>query len=129
MSDIIFKEESYSIIGACMRVHTELGDGFLEAVYQEALENEFRSSNIPFERQKKLSIYYKEEKLKKYYIADFLCFDKIIVELKVAKYVNTDMQAQLKNYLVATNSRLGIMVNFGKHSLDYKRILNPKASL
>lgn len=129
MSDIIFKEESYSIIGACMRVHTELGDGFLEAVYQEALENEFRSSNIPFEQQKKLSIYYKEEKLKKYYIADFLCFDKIIVELKVAKFLNTGMQAQLKNYLVATNSRLGIMVNFGKHSLDYKRILNPKASL
>ena len=110
-----------------MRVHSELGAGFLEAVYQEALENEFRSSNIPFERQKKLSIYYKEEKLKKYYIADFLCFDKIIVELKVAKYVNTDMQAQLKNYLVATNSRLGIVVNFGKSSLEYKRILNPNS--
>jgi len=127
MTEIIFKEESYNIIGSCMRVHSELGAGFLEAVYQEALENEFRSSNIPFERQKKLSIYYKEEKLKKYYIADFLCFDKIIVELKVAKYVNTDMQAQLKNYLVATNSRLGIVVNFGKSSLEYKRILNPNS--
>jgi len=112
-----------------MRVHTELGAGFLEAVYQEALEKEFQSSNIPFERQKKLSIYYKEEKLKKYYIADFLCFDKIIVELKVAQNLNSTVHAQLKNYLVATNSRLGIVVNFGKKSLEYQRILNPKASL
>ncbi|SHJ76099.1 GxxExxY protein [Arenibacter nanhaiticus] len=127
MTDIIYKEESYNIIGACMRVHTELGAGFLEAVYQEALEKEFQSSKIPFERQTKLSIYYKEEKLKKYYIADFLCFDKIIVELKVAQYLNTAVQAQLKNYLVATNSRLGIVVNFGKKSLEYKRILNPNS--
>lgn len=83
MTDILFKNESYAIIGACMTVHTELGAGFLEAVYQEALEREFTKRNIPFERQKKLSIFFDGQRLNKYYIADFICFDSIILELKV----------------------------------------------
>ena len=124
MTEIVFKEESYNIIGACMRVHAELGAGFLEAVYQEALEKEFIDNNIPFERHTKLSLYYKEEKLKKYYIADFLCYGKIILELKALQFLHTNINDQLGNYLKATNSRLGLLVNFGKPSLEYRRILN-----
>ena len=124
MTEIVFKEESYAIIGACMRVHAELGAGFLEAVYQEALEKEFMDNNIPFKRHTKLSLYYKEEKLKKYYIADFLCYEKIILELKALQFLHTNINDQLSNYLKATNSRLGLLVNFGKPSLEYRRILN-----
>lgn len=87
MSDILFKEESYVIIGACMKVHAELGYGFLEAVYQEALEREFINTGIPFKRQQKLNIYFDGQKLNKYYIADFLCDDSIVLELKVSQYI------------------------------------------
>jgi GxxExxY protein len=107
-----------------MRVHSDLGNGFLEAVYQESLERELINSDIPFKRQRKLSLYYKGEKLKKYYIADFLCYDKIILEIKSLEYLNSNANNQLKNYLKATNSRLGLLVNFGKPSLEYKRVLN-----
>jgi GxxExxY protein len=124
MTEIIYKDESYKIIGACMRVHSDLGNGFLEAVYQESLERELINSDIPFKRQRKLSLYYKGEKLKKYYIADFLCYDKIILEIKSLEYLNSNANNQLKNYLKATNSRLGLLVNFGKPSLEYKRVLN-----
>ena len=79
MPDILFNEESYSIIGACIKVHSELGPGFLEAVYQEALEKEFTKRNIPFQRQPKLSIFFDGEKLKKYYIADFHCYNSIVL--------------------------------------------------
>ncbi len=125
MTEIIFKDESYKIIGACMRVHAELGTGFLEAVYQESLERELKKSDIPFKKQKKLTLYYKEEKLNKFYIADFLCYDKIILEIKALNYLNSNTNDQLRNYLKATNSRLGLLVNFGRSSLEYKRILNP----
>ena len=128
MAEIIFKEESYSIIGACMRVHAELGSGFLEAVYQESLEKEFFKSKIPFRRQEKLSLFYDGEKLKKYYIADFLLYKSIILEIKAIDYLNPKINDQLRNYLKATNSRLGLLINFGKSSLEYKRILNPQAN-
>jgi GxxExxY protein len=82
MNDLIFKEESYKIIGAAMEVHKELGQGFTEPVYQEALEIEFTLQNIPYYRQKNLNIFYKQQKLTKHYLADFVCFDNIIVELK-----------------------------------------------
>ena len=127
MTEIVFKEESYIIIGACMRVHAELGSGFLEAVYQEALEKEFMDNNIPYKRHTKLSLYYKEEKLKKYYMADFLCYDKIILEIKALQFLHATINDQLRNYLKATNSRLGLLVNFGKPSLEYRRILNSQA--
>src|SRR5690606_18085272 len=126
MTEIIFKEESYQIVGACMRVHAELGPGFLEAVYQEALERELKQGNIPFKRQVKLSLFYKEEKLKKYYIGDFLCYDKIVLELKALQFLHATTNDQLRNYLRATNLRLGMVINFGKPSLEYKRILNPR---
>ena len=126
MTEIVLKKESYQIVGACMRVHAELGPGFLEAVYQEALEREFNHCNIPFKSQIKLSLFYKDEKLKKYYIADFLCYHKIVLELKALQFLHTTSNDQLLNYLRATNLRLGMVVNFGKPSLEYKRILNPR---
>lgn len=124
MTEIVYKEESYKIIGACMKVHAELGSGFLEAVYQESLEKEFLKSKIPFRRQEKLSLFYDGEKLKKYYIADFLLYNSIILEIKAIEYLNPKINDQLRNYLKATNSRLGLLINFGKSSLEYKRILN-----
>ena len=111
-----------------MKVHAELGSGFLEAVYQEALEKEFLKNNIPFNRQVKLNVFYQKEKLKKYYIADFFCYDDIIVELKVAHFISKNNYRQLLNYLNATKKRLGILVNFGTPSLTYKRILNSSAT-
>lgn len=125
MVDIIYKEESYKIIGACMKVHSKLGPGFLEAVYQEALGKEFLKSEIPFQKEVLLELYYGEEKLNKKYRADFICYDQIILELKAVSHIPAAFYLQTKNYLKATNHRLGILVNFGEKSLNYKRILNP----
>lgn len=125
MVDILFKDESYAIIGACIKVHSELGAGFLEAVYQEALEKEFTKRNIPFRRQPKLDIFFDGEILKKYYIADFLCYNSIILELKVAPILPVVSIKQLQNSLKASRLRLGILINFGMSSLTYKRIINP----
>jgi GxxExxY protein len=125
---ILFKEESYKIIGACMKVHRELGSGFLEAVYQEALKNGFANSEIPFESQVKLNVFYEGQQLKKYYIADFICYDKIILEIKSVSQVPVAFYAQVKNYLAATKMDLGMLINFGQPSLVYKRILNTKNS-
>lgn len=86
MAEILFKEESYAIIGACIKVHSELGAGFLEAVYQEALEKEFTKRNIPYQRQPKLALFFDGELLKKYYIADFLCYESIVLELKATPF-------------------------------------------
>lgn len=125
---IVFKEESYKIIGACMKVHRTLGPGFLEAVYEEALEKEFKNEKIPFEKQIKLNVFYGDEKLKKYYKADFICYDKIILEIKSVGFMPQTFQMQLKNYLVSTRIELGMLINFGTSSLTYKRILNSKNS-
>ena len=122
--ELVYKEESFKIIGACMKVHSILGSGFLEAVYQEALEMEFTKNDIPFKRQVKLSLVYDGIKLKKYYIADFVCYDNIVIEIKAAISLHPKMLKQTKNYLKATNKRLGMLVNFGEKSLNYKRILN-----
>ncbi len=124
MAEIIYKEESYRIIGSCMKVHSELGPGFLESVYQEALAIQFEKDGIPFEREKLLSVYFQGKPLKKKFKADFVCFEKIIVELKSAGYIHNDNIAQAKNYLKSTGYQLGVLVNFGEKSLNYKRILN-----
>lgn len=116
-------------IGACMKVHAELGSGFLEAVYQEAIEKEFSKRKIPFKRQQKLTIAYEGDILSKYYMADFFCFDKIILEIKVANYFSDSHYKQLQNYIKATKMKLGLLVNFGTSSLTYKRILNSSNSL
>ena len=125
---IVFKEESYTIIGACMKVHRSLGAGFLEAVYEEALAKEFLNQNIPFKRQLKLELYYDNQKLNKYYRADFVCYDSIILEIKAVSYIPDTFYAQLKNYLKCTNMELGMLINFGMPSLIYKRLINLKNS-
>ena len=122
--DIIYKEESYKIIGACMEVHKELGCGFLEPVYQEALEIIFKKNGIPYQREKELSIMFYGEPLRKTYNADFLCYDKIILELKALSVLLSEHEAQVINYLKTSNFMLGILVNFGSKSLEYKRIPN-----
>ena len=97
--ELIYKEESYNIIGACMEVHRELGSGFLEVVYQEALELEFQKQNIPYEREKLLNIFYKGVKLSKFYSADFVCYDKIILETKAMNELSGGHESQVINYL------------------------------
>jgi len=123
MDKIIYKEESYKIIGACLEVHKELGNGFLEAVYQEALEIEFINQGIPFEREKPLSINFKGHILKKKYTPDFVCYGKIIVELKALTELRTEDISQVLNYLKVSEYKLGLLVNFGESSLNYERFV------
>lgn len=117
---IIYKEESYLIQGAIFEVYREMGCGFLEAVYQECLEKELTLRGIPFVAQPVLQLYYKGEILNKTYIADIVCFGKIIVELKAVKEIAPEHKAQLINYLKTTDMKLGLLVNFGSY---------PKASI
>jgi GxxExxY protein len=121
--DLIYKEESFKIIGACMNVHNELGCGFLEAVYQEALAIELKHQNIPFEQEKVLNIHYKGSQLTKYYEADFVCFDKLILETIASSGLTGIDESQVINYLKVTGLRLGLLVNFGLESLEYKRLV------
>jgi GxxExxY protein len=123
---MLYQDESYKIIGAAMKVHRELGCGFLEQVYQEALQIELQKQNIPFEREALLSITYDGVILKKQYVADFKCYDKIIVELKAVKELDNIDEAQVFNYLKATGYKLGLLINFGEPSLAYKRIVKEK---
>lgn len=120
--------QTYAIIGAAMRVHAELGAGFLEAVYQEALKIEFAESQIPAIDQAKLSITYRGRLLKTYYVADFVCYESVIVELKAQSELTTREEAQLLNSLKATGYQRGLLFNFGKSSLQYKRMIRSSAS-
>lgn len=104
-----------------MRVHSELGCGFLEAVYQEALTIAFEKSQIPFEAQKPIAIRFWNQTLKKSYIADFLCYQKVIVEIKAQNALTGTDEAQLMNYLKATGCKVGLLLNFGTTSLEVKR--------
>ena len=126
MVDLLFKDECYAIIGACMKVHTTLGSGFLESVYSEALCKEFGKRKIPFVKEKKLELFYEGERLKKYFKADFICFESIIVEIKSKSILLKIDEQQTVNYLKATESQLGLLVNFGEKSLKYKRFINSK---
>ncbi len=123
MAELLLKEECYAIVGACMEVHRELGPGFLEAIYQEALAVELEIRGIPFDRESALSVHYKNRLLDKQYYCDFLCYGKIIVECKSGKSLLPDHEAQLFNYLKATKLALGLLVNFGEPSLNHKRIV------
>ena len=106
-----------------MEVHKTLGCGFLEPVYQEALAIELNKQHIPFQKEKVLSIIYKDVELEKKYVADFVCFDKIVIELKALSSLNSEHEAQLLNYLKATGYKLGLLINFGELSLKYKRMV------
>ena len=123
MEEYILKDECYKIIGACMEVHSELGSGFLEAVYQEALAIEFEEREIPFDSEARLNVYYKGKKLNKHYNADFICYDQIIVEIKAMEGLTDEHLSQVLNYLKATGFRIGLLINFGSSKLQYKRVI------
>ena len=122
--EILYKTESYAITGAVFGVYNELGPGFLESVYQEALEREFVKRGIPYEREKELTIYYKGEALQQTYRADFVCYENIIVELKAVSELVDSHRSQVYNYLKVTGCRLGLLLNFGHNErLEYERIV------
>jgi GxxExxY protein len=123
MVELLYKKECYDIIGACIEVHKELGCGFLEAVYQEALARELLLRSIPFVREQKLEISYKGFTLNKEYFVDFICYDKILLELKALSELVSENEAQLINYLKISKLRLGMLVNFGKTKIQYKRMI------
>jgi GxxExxY protein len=123
MTALIYENETYQIVGACMAVHRELGFGFLEAVYQEALAIELKHRKIPHVRENVLTLYYKETKLQKLYIVDFICYNHIILEIKALSKLSIEHESQLLNYLKATNMKLGFLINFGEKSLKYKRLI------
>ena len=121
---IIYKDESYKVVGAAFKVYNALGHGFLEAVYQEALEIEFQRQGIPYEREKELKIKYEGVELKQTYKADFVCFGKIIVELKAVNALDDAHRSQVYNYLHATGYKLGLLLNFGNSDeLEKERIV------
>jgi GxxExxY protein len=123
MNDLIYKNESYQIIGKCMEVHNNLGAGFLEIVYKDALEFEFNKAGIPFEREKEYNVNYKGIILPHKFYADFIVFDKIILEIKGVSAITDKFIAQALNYLKVSGNRLALLVNFGELKLNYKRVL------
>ena len=122
--EIVYKEESYKIMGACFEVYKEKGCGFVEPVYQECLAIEFQLQGILFVPQKELTLTYKDHLLESKYKPDFICWDKIIVELKAVSQLADEHRAQVHNYLKATGYKLGLLVNFGYYpKLEYERIV------
>lgn len=123
MSKIIYKDESYAIVGVLFEVYNNLGSGFSEIVYKDAIEYEFKSLNIPFQREKEFSVAYKDTLLKHKFYADFVVFDKIILEIKSTENLNDKHTAQCINYLKVSQCKLTILANFHKNLLDHKRIV------
>jgi len=121
--ELIFKDECFKIVTACMAVHNELGSAFLEPVYQEVLTLEFQKRSIPFSKEHRLEIYYKEVLLEKKYYADFLCYDQIVVELKACSGLTDQQTAQALNYLSALKLRMALLINFGTPRLQWKRVV------
>lgn len=121
MNEVDNDPQTYAIIGAAMEVHKELGCGFLEVVYQQALSREFAVSKIPFKKEAQFPISYKEQTLDCYYQADFVCYDDIIVELKALDGLTAQHDSQLINYLKASRCKRGLLINFGQNSLQYRR--------
>ena len=123
MDSFLYKDETYAIHGALFEVYRVLGCGFLEAVYQQALEMELTQRNIPFASQVEIDVEYKGMKLEQTYRADLVCYDKIILELKAVQHLLPEHEAQLQNYLRATKMRVGLLVNFGHYpKVEIKRI-------
>jgi GxxExxY protein len=116
-------QKTYKIIGAAMEVHKELGCGFLEAVYHEALIAEFYDQGIPFKSQPIVNIYYKGRPLTKTYVPDFICYDNIIVEIKALQNLSGIEESQMINYLKAARIEIGLLLNFGSTSLEYNRFV------
>lgn len=123
-NQFIFGNETYAIIGAAMEVHNTLGFGFIESVYQEAMEVELTKRNIPFIAQHKIQIHYKDVLLNQFFKADLFCYNKIIVELKAVSNILPEHEAQIINHVRATGTKLGLLLNFGEDSLYVKRFPN-----
>jgi len=123
MENFKLKEETYNIIGSAMEVHSILGRGFLEAVYHEALMIEFAKRKIPYQHEVLLPIMYKGVELSKKYIADFVCFDSVIVEVKAVSEFISEHESQVLNYLKASKLEVGLLLNFGVSSLEHKRLI------
>ena len=122
---ILFKEQSYRIIGACFEVYKEKGNGFLEAVYQECLARELAEQEIPFEEKPRLRLEYKGRPLKQEYEPDFLCFGEIVLEIKAVMQLTDEQRAQVINYLKATGKQFGLLVNFGRYpKIEHERFVN-----
>lgn len=121
MTDLIYKEESYQIIGKCFEVHNNLGPGFLEIVYKDALEYEFRKAGIPYEREKKYVVNYKGKVLPHKFYADFVVFDNIILEVKAVSGIADEFVAQAINYLKVSENKLALVVNFGEFKVKLKK--------
>ena len=124
MTEILFKQEAYKIMGACFEVYEEKGNGFLESVYQECLEIELTLQGVPFAAQPELQLTYKGKVLTQTYKPDVICFGKILVEIKAVSQLANEHRAQVHNYLKATDMRLGLLVNFGHHpKVEWERIV------
>ena len=124
MTSLKFEEDSYRIRGAIFEVYREMGCGFLEAVYQECLEKEFGKQGISFVIHQELVLHYKGDQLRQIYVPDFICFERIIVELKAVKELGNEHRAQVHNYLKATRLELGMLVNFGHYpNVEIERIV------
>ena len=124
MSKLVLEDETYKILGACIKVHKKLGNGFSESVYREALAKELTTSDIPFEQEKKLPVFYEGTQLDNYFVADFVCFNTIILEIKTLGCLNQRIKQQPLKLLKSTNLEIGYLVNFGESSLTWKRYIN-----
>ena len=123
--ELIYKDESYAIIGACMAVYKDKGCGFLELVYHECLEIEFELQRIPFQSKARQTLQYRGRTLVQTFTPDFVCYDNIIVEIKAVSALADEHRAQLLNYLSATGRKLGLLVNFGHYPrMEYERLLS-----
>ncbi len=123
MKHLILESEAYEIIGSCMEVHRNLGHGFSEIVYKDALEYEFKQKNIRFIREKEFKVHYKDIVLPHHFYADFVVLDSIILEVKSVSQLTKSHYAQVINYLAVSNLPLGLLVNFNEDSLKYKRFI------
>ena len=121
---IVYKEESYAIIGACFNVYKEMGCRFLEAVYQECMEIELDFQKIPFSSQRQLKLHYRGRELKQTFKPDFICYDKVVLEIKAVTNLNDELRSQVMNYLNATGYKLGLLVNFGHYpKIEHERFV------
>ncbi len=123
MAELLYREETHRLIGLCMEIHRELGKGHDEVIYKDALVVEFGRAGIPFEREKKYEIHYKGVLLPHFYFADFVVWDKIIFEAKAVEKLTDSHVKQVLNYLAASKLRVGLLVNFGTDSLEWKRVI------
>ena len=126
IEEFLYKEESYKIIGILFEVHKNLGRGFSEIVYKDAIEYEFKQNNIPYQREKEFTVNYKNTVLNHKFYADFVVYDKIILEIKTVDCFNNSHYNQCLNYLKVSQNKLAILANFNLISLEYKRIINSK---